>query len=341
MSTNEEVHEGFEESIIIPLALYQKRCNPAAITQPPQAQAAEHRNISTVVEADTPSDVQLNLLQRQRWEKMQVGRKQQQGIARSVDKFRQRFENLKRHFASLGFRHPFLHKIIEEFIQPAGNQVNWRDDTYELILDGRLLPETNFARALHFLLAPEDLNDRMPTGAVELATKLREIGVPPGWLNLPEEEVEDVAAKEEAAVAYQGEIDNTRTPTKATRAQLALWEDEEEKEVKQAPSRSPVQSPWFRGANMAHRIFEESATTPSNRRRRKNEPEEEEEENELGQIFTPSPPTTRSRSRRKTKASGSSGEGRKTQQAIARKSQRVPQRGKRWSPFDESQWVKH
>jgi hypothetical protein len=160
--------QGYEEAVIVPATLYREL----------KKNITKNNNPLTATATGQPNPDQ------RRWELMETGRFRQAGVVE--DNRTRRITDLVRQYASaVGRVHPFLQKIIDDYVDRFSSQINWRDTTYELIIDGATHADTNIIRALHFLLAPEDLNYRTPPGAIALAEKLSEIGVPRGWFVAP------------------------------------------------------------------------------------------------------------------------------------------------------------
>ena len=97
----------------------------------------------------------------------------------------EKLDDLMRKFSMLGVKHPFLQKILEQYVQPFENKVDWLANTYEIVVNGQPISNSNIIRSLHFLLRPEDQDYKAPPGAGILAKSLLEIGVPPGLVELP------------------------------------------------------------------------------------------------------------------------------------------------------------
>lgn len=156
--------QGYEEAVIVPLASYR----------------------AVVASGSRASNTNEETGERKRWEQIETGRLSQAGSSQlEPHDTRRRMELVREYALTAGKSHPFLEKIVNDFMERFPNQINWRDGTYEIIVDGNTLPGTNILRALHFLLAPEDLNYRMPPGAAVLAQVFERIGVPKGWMVAP------------------------------------------------------------------------------------------------------------------------------------------------------------
>ena len=157
----------FSESIIIPLETYKKLCSK---------QPSEPPDLKRDATSETP-EVILNKLDRKTWEEKQTGKKQTTNLKQ------RKFADLANKFAGLGVRNPFLEQILQKYVYDFQSKIDWDETSYELILDQEILPKTNIIRSLHFLLTPENFDYNRPPGAERLAGKLKEIGVPAGWLH--------------------------------------------------------------------------------------------------------------------------------------------------------------
>ena len=186
----------FSESIILPLAEYERlrACNTTAYSkhvcqtianreEEEEERQKDPTTSASATEADRGnSDLKLYALNRKLWEEQQTGRRNPIRVGEETHE--PKFQDLLDQFESLGLQqHPILKRILWEYIRRFSDKIDWKEDTYELVIDGHVVPGTNIARVLHFLLRPETFNYRAPPGTARLKEKLVEVGVPLGWLH--------------------------------------------------------------------------------------------------------------------------------------------------------------
>ena len=78
---------------------------------------------------------------------------------------------------------PFVQSILE-VIKPRPNEISW-NDKFEIILNGRLLPETNIIDLIQFFMKETVVtndNRDVPLNAFEIYEKLLELGIPKTWI---------------------------------------------------------------------------------------------------------------------------------------------------------------
>lgn len=176
----------FVESILVPLETYQKRISgdgdrkidalPSQIATsgaPSGYSSSPATSILTrPTNQDMPSDLKMKLYHQARWEEKQ-----------QLSNTKTQHELLNK--MTIGAAHnSFMGKILENFVDRNKQIVSWQPETYEIILNGKLYPNTNIVRSLEFLLKPEQVNAVVPPGADKLRSALIGLGVPEGWMNM-------------------------------------------------------------------------------------------------------------------------------------------------------------
>lgn len=79
---------------------------------------------------------------------------------------------------------PFAHSILD-YLKNYQDQITWNDNM-EVIIDGRLYPDSNILDLFHFLMknkvitSPADI----PIAGMEFYDKLLEIGIPKEWMKI-------------------------------------------------------------------------------------------------------------------------------------------------------------
>lgn len=76
---------------------------------------------------------------------------------------------------------PFVDEIVKNYIRYHKSTIHWHPFTFEIIINGNTLANTNIARTLQFLLKPET-TQIAPKGTNELRNALINIGVPESWI---------------------------------------------------------------------------------------------------------------------------------------------------------------
>ena len=72
-----------------------------------------------------------------------------------------------------------VRQIMENFVRKNKPLIDWNPDTFEIILDGKEIPGTNFVNSMKSILASSQNN---PKGTDYLRDRLVRIGVPREWL---------------------------------------------------------------------------------------------------------------------------------------------------------------
>lgn len=157
---------GFEKSVIVPLNLYEKYCH-----------------LPEGIEKASSSDLRVKMADQKEWARKQVSTLNEKAGVDDWDKHR--LADLKE---KLNIFNPFLDELLHDYLWRYPSKVTWQPNTFEIVLDSRILPKTNIIRSLQYLLAPEKLNYQQPPGSLQLRNKLVELGVAEGWLYKPDTE---------------------------------------------------------------------------------------------------------------------------------------------------------
>jgi hypothetical protein len=76
-----------------------------------------------------------------------------------------------------------VRNIVNSYLKRNKAYVDWLPETYEIVIDGQVLPETNFIHSMKYLL--DQTNRKQTKGTQELAKSLFKIGVPRAWIQDP------------------------------------------------------------------------------------------------------------------------------------------------------------
>lgn len=235
----------FKECLLIPLETYAKECRKLPVeksntytTKEPSPPPLTSKDAELEY---APPNLKIKLLDQAVWAKKGQNRKE---LLQQNHPWQRSLERILETFNEAGLQHPFLETILSKYIQEFPEQVYWHPDTFEIKLEDKILPNTNILRSLHYLLAPEDLDYRPPRGALPLANKLVEIGVPRGWLHLP---------STAATSSSGGNKKEKRRKEKGKPPQLATVEEQSEAEPsvdQPPPPPAPPPPPPSGGENL-------------------------------------------------------------------------------------------
>ena len=158
----------YQESLIVPLETYRKLCRK------------EEEKPSLLNDDDIPSDLKMKLFDLGQW---RSGKRQSREDSPPGSDLLEKMQ--------AEGRHPFARKIVDRYLVKNSRTIAWHPVTYEIIIDGKLMPKTNIIRSLQYLLKPEGMNYVRPPGTDTLRAKLVEVGVPEGWMH---KEIESIVA---------------------------------------------------------------------------------------------------------------------------------------------------
>ena len=170
---------GYEESVIIPLEIYNKTC----------FKSNKNKAESLLKREDLPTDVNIKLFDQTRW---QQTRKKEEESTKT-------FPQYALDQIPIGVQ-PFIRSIIDQYISKNRKVIDWDPQTFELILDGLRRPGSNIIRSFQNLLQGKEDN---------LQEKLSEIGVPDEWLS------QKLGVKSDPGIASSS-MDTSRKPEDLT-----------------------------------------------------------------------------------------------------------------------------
>ena len=122
---------GYEESVIIPLEIYNKTC----------FKSNKNKAESLLKREDLPTDVKIKLFDQTRW---QQTRKKEEESTKT-------FPQYALDQIPIGVQ-PFIRSIIDQYISKNRKVIDWDPQTFELILDGLRRPGSNIIRSFQNLL---------------------------------------------------------------------------------------------------------------------------------------------------------------------------------------------
>ena len=170
---------GYEESVIIPLEIYNKAC----------FESKKNKAESLLKREDLPTDLKIKLFDQTRW---QQTRKKEEESTKT-------FPQYALDQIPIGVQ-PFIRSIIDQYISKNRKVIDWDPQTFELILDGVRRPGSNIIRSFQNLLRGKEDS---------LQKKLSEIGVPDEWLS------QKLGVKSDLGIASSS-LDTNRKPEAVT-----------------------------------------------------------------------------------------------------------------------------
>ena len=174
---------GFEECFLIPVEVYKRNCESTEVKESSSSsnnigkQDGINPSRQYLLEkkyAYLPADLKMKLFNQARTRESKpydVEASMDYGENEILDMM----PVIKQH-------HPFINDIMKKYIRHHRTIIDWDPFSFEMMINGRLLPKTNIVRSLQFLMKPEDMNYVRPKGVLELRDALLEINVPSGWI---------------------------------------------------------------------------------------------------------------------------------------------------------------
>lgn len=143
----------FEESVIVPLDIYQKQSYNQPKTEAERILQKVH----------LPSDLKVKLFDQARWQKKQKKHPVKETLF-PLDQLQIKDQ-------------PFVKSILEQYINKNRNVVSWIPDTLELVIEGQRQTNSNIVRAFQNIM-----QGKVDEISRVLKEKLLEIGVPQDWM---------------------------------------------------------------------------------------------------------------------------------------------------------------
>lgn len=178
----------FKKSIIIPLEVYLKECNnktaaaePAAAVEQPRKQQSSAEDI--IKQKDLPSSLKLKLFD-QHFAREESRKKRRnyapkkQLSSKISDSKEQKIDTVVNSFQIEN--QPFVRSILTRYVERNKQQLDWDDNSKEIIVDGEYRRGTNIVSILKHLMR-ESKDRAAPSGSVEVKKILLNIGVPLEW----------------------------------------------------------------------------------------------------------------------------------------------------------------
>ncbi len=233
LSTEMDRSTTFEECLLIPIRVYNQRCSSPKTEGDKLFHTITNSQTENKPDANMPDDLKIKLFDQSRRADLKRHRRAYE------EDFNER--SLQDLLDKMPSNLPFVKDIIKTYLQRHKLKIDWAPFTYELILNGRILPKSNIIRSLLFLLKPETFNYIPPFGAMELRNSLLDIGVPEGWIAYIPNQREPVTVKDEATDTFF-----TTSPPGKYKSEISLL-DQDHKNQPSIAGRKLASPPFIDG----------------------------------------------------------------------------------------------
>ena len=156
-----EMSVSFTECVVIPLETYKKQCTIAN----------DDTSNKGVLFDKIPSDLKMKLFNQER----------KIGLNNMNEKEKYDMDWIVSQFSLT--EQAVVRRILNEYVMKNRYVIDYRPGSLQMVIDGQLVPQSNFVTSLKWLLrATEPPLPSPPPGALQLKQKLISLGVPDGWL---------------------------------------------------------------------------------------------------------------------------------------------------------------
>lgn len=166
----------FEECVIVPLELFRERYR--------KTDSVKHKETNQILQQDNlPTDLKMKLFDHSKQREVIENRSTSEKVNRDY----QWEQSITTILAKIQLHyHPFVKSIINEYIRGNQHIVSWNPTTFEIIVDGKTVPDSSVIRTFQHLLLPinSKINKPLTVNAEKFREKLIEIGVPDSWMNI-------------------------------------------------------------------------------------------------------------------------------------------------------------